>query len=112
MTYVDHKTKAVMKASDLGKAYAPKGIDTRIQGEEGVAQGTKPKDQRPKLPEKPMPRRVDVPAPEKPSRSSSGSFSEIGLSAAGEPPMERPAGLPYELQQDFKKKRKRRRPRL
>jgi Relaxase/Mobilisation nuclease domain len=96
MTYIDHQTKCVFNGSDLGKPYSANQMQERCKPEQPVV---KPRQQAPK--------QDQAPAIEQPHYTPT-----IDPSASLIPLLQSEKvnnSLPYELRQDLKRKRKRKR---
>ncbi len=97
MTYVDHETKCVFNGSDLGKPYSANQMQERCN---------------PKLAEKQHPRQ-EAPKPEQAQIMEQPSQrATLDISPALSPLLQSEKvnnSLPYELSQDLKRKRKRKR---
>jgi hypothetical protein len=96
MTYVDHQTKCVFNGSDLGKPYSANQVQERCKPNQPVI---KPRQQAPK--------QEQVPAIEQPHHTPT-----FDLPASPIPLLQSEKvnnSLPYELRQDLKRKRKRKR---
>jgi hypothetical protein len=112
VTYVDHKTGGVFKGSDIGKEYTAKGIEIRVNKETAQQSAQAVPEQGKSREEKVPQGKPHFPAHEHSSQTGSVSLALQSPGRSSDEPMDRPAGLPYELQQDNKKKRRKKRIKL
>jgi hypothetical protein len=96
MTYVDHQTKCVFNGSDLGKPYSANQMQERCKPDQPII---KPRQQAPKQEQSPV---IEQPH-HTPTIDPSASLIPLLQSEKVN------NSLPYELRQDLKRKRKRKR---
>jgi len=112
VSYIDHTTGGVFKGSDLGKEYAVHGLDKRVEQSQQAPATVIHQPSR-------TPTSTPARAPTYERHPRPGAVQQVSSlppihSAPSEkrPPLDPLAGLPYELQENEKKRRRRKRLRL